>query len=353
MTLSHRLRRAAGAAVCALALATGLTACGGGPRLDDVLPGAGVPGQTITVTADFAEALNLAQGATVKVDGVDSGRVTSVQAVDFKARVTFKVSTGARLREGATARLRYTTPLGELFVDVTNPTKGTALADGAKLGENETSTAPTVEDALSQASLLVNGGGLAQLQTVTKELDDAIGGREDRIRGLLQRTNRFLSQANATTGDLDRALRALVSVSRLLRSRESTINAALRDVQPAAKVLRDLTPDFTKLLAEVDRFAGVANQTVLATRAQLLTVLREAQPVLAEAASQSSQYRRSLEALVKLGNTLAGVVPGDYLNIGLLLHLDGIKIGSSGRTVSATDAASAMGEALAAAGATR
>ncbi len=145
------------------------------------------------------------------------------------------VKTDAELREGATARLRYTTPLGELFVDITNPAKGTALEDGDTLALADTSTAPTVEDALAQASLLVNGGGLEQLQTVTEELNTAIGGREDTVRTLLGQAETFLTEANATTADIDRALQALSSVSKTLRGREEVINRAVREIRPAAQ----------------------------------------------------------------------------------------------------------------------
>lgn len=316
------VRRLAGV-LAALALL--LTATGCGPTFTDLpLPSGGVSGDTITVTADFAEALNLAQGAQVKVNGVNSGRVTSVTAKDFQAEVTFDVQTAAALHRGATARLRYTTPLGELFIDVTNPTSGALLADGAHLGTDATSTAPSVEDALAQASLLVNGGGLAQLQTITSELDTALGGREGRVRDLLERTNLFLTQANATTRQFDRALTALAQTSQLLDRRQTTIDAALRDIRPAAKVLRELTPDLTELLKQVDRFAGLANTTVLATRDNILSTLRSAEPVLREAASTGPRWRSSLEALVSLSKVLEGVVPGDYLNLGVLLHLDSI-----------------------------
>ena len=314
----------AGLAGLAATLLLGLTGCS--TTLADVpLPGSGVPGETITVSAEFEEALNLARGATVKVDGVDSGRVQEVTAVDFHARAEMLVRADAGLREGATARLRYTTPLGELFVDVTNPTEGPALADGAVLSLEETDTAPTVEDALSQASLLVNGGGLAQLQTITEELNAALGGREARVRSLLEGSADLLTQTNATTAEIDRALRALASVSRTLSARERTIDRALRDIAPAARVLRAETPGFTRLLREVESFAQVADETVGLTREQLLDLTRQAGPVLAEFAALRGDYARGLDQFVRLASALDGVVPGDYLSIALDLHLDGLQ----------------------------
>jgi len=301
---------------------------GCGPGLKDVpLPGTGVSGDTITVRADFAEALNLAEGATVKVNGVDGGKVQDVQVEDFHARAELLVETDAELREGATARLRYTTPLGELFVDITNPAKGPELADGALLGIADTSTAPTVEDALAQASLLVNGGGLEQLQTVTEELNTAIGGREDTVRALLDRAETFLTEANATTGDIDRALRALASVSRTLNEREEVIDRAVREIRPAAAVLRKNTPGLTELLAEIEEFSGAASATVEATRDQLLTIIRQAEPVLAEFVTNQGRYVRSLNSLVAAGEVVDNIVPGDYVSLLLAAHMDDTAFG--------------------------
>ena len=308
-----------------------MTFAGCSTTLGDLpLPGTGVEGETIVVEADFDEALNLATGAVVKVDGVDSGRVQDVSVVDFRARVRMLVQTGAELREGATARLRYTTPLGELFVDVTNAERGAPLADGARLPQRDTSTAPTVEDALAQASLLVNGGGLAQLQTVTEELRGALEGREDRAVSVLDRTLDVLDQVDAATGDVDRALRSLDSVSRTLRQRRETINGVLRDVRPAARVLRRATPRLVELLSEVESFAEVADDTVRRTREDLLSALRQAGPVLETLAGTRGEYADSLRALVRLAEELDGVAPGDYLNLSFDLRLTALSGGLPG-----------------------
>lgn len=305
----------------ALALVGATTACSTSLR-DVPLPGTGVSGDTMRLTMEFDEALNLAQGATVKVNGVDAGKVKDVTARDFRARADVVVRTDAALHRGATARLRYTTPLGELFIDVTNPATGPLLHTGELLTTAETSTAPTVEDALAQASLLINGGGLAQLQNVTEELNAALGGREGTVRHLLRQTNAFLVQANTTTGDIDRALRAMGSVSQTLAARQATIDRALRELRPAADVLRRNTPDFTRLLAEVRTFAAQADRTVGATRSDLLATVAEIEPVLAELAANRGTWSESLQQLTTLAQALQAAVPGDYLNVGIDLGLD-------------------------------
>lgn len=317
-------RRSLHRGVAVALVAVLLSGCGTTMR-DLPIPGTGVAGDTIEVTARFEDALNLAEGAPVKVNGVDMGKVEGITVEDFAAEATLTLEADAGLREGATARLRYTTPLGELFVDVTNPADGAELADGAVLDLAATETAPSVEDALAQASLLINGGGLDQLQTVTEELNKALVGNEGDVRALLDKASTFLTQANATTQSIDQVLDSLASLSGTLADREDTINRAVRQITPAARVLRRNTPDFTRLLAEIEDFSGVANETVRATRTQLLNLLKEIEPVLAEFASNSGTFDDSLEALIEAAGAADEVVQTDYLNLGLTMRLSGLQ----------------------------
>ena len=83
-------------------------------------------GDTIEIKAEFDEALNLAEGAPVKVNGVDSGTVKSITIDDYTAIGTMDVRTDAQGPEGATARrqfaegaagyaIEYTTALAKTF----------------------------------------------------------------------------------------------------------------------------------------------------------------------------------------------------------------------------------------------
>jgi phospholipid/cholesterol/gamma-HCH transport system substrate-binding protein len=304
-----------------LAAVVGLSACG--PTFTSLpLPGSGVSGNTITVKADFADALNLAQGAAVSINGVTSGRVQSVTASNFTAHVTMLVQTAANLRANAHVRLRYTTPLGELYVEVTNPSSGALMQNNGTLGLNQTETAPTVEDALASASLLINGGGLNQLQTIITEANKALGGHENNIRSLITQASNSMAQIYAAGGDIDRTLTALNAVSQSLAARRQIIHSALQDVGPAARALSANTANLTALLSSLDRFAGTANNVVGTNKTQLLNIVRQSQPVLQEIVNVRSQLAPSLNAIVSLAKSLNTAIPGDYLNLFVLLHID-------------------------------
>jgi phospholipid/cholesterol/gamma-HCH transport system substrate-binding protein len=316
---SRILRRSGVVAVVVGLLAVG-SGCGVTMR-DMPIPGSGVAGDTIQVVAQFEDATNLAEGAPVKVNGVDAGKVSSVTVDDFTAIIAMTVREDAEIREGATARLRYTTPLGEIFVDVRNPSDGAPMADGSEIGLASTDTAPSVENALSAASLLINGGGLEQLQVVTQELNTILVDNEDDIVELLQNATLFLTEANRTSNAIDRVLTSLNSVSHTLTEREELFNAVIQDIRPAARLLREKTPEFVELLEEVEKFSDVANETVQATRSQLLSLLSQVEPVLAELASNRNRFNTMLAEIAGAGNTIAQLTEGDYIPLGVDLDM--------------------------------
>src|SRR6185295_4848265 len=103
-----------------------------------------VGGDVYRVRAVFDQALNLAQGAQVRVNGVSVGRVKSVVARNYQALVTMDIRAQSKIPADSEARLRYDTPLGELIVQVTPGTSPRNLADGDRFQPRKTTTAPTV-----------------------------------------------------------------------------------------------------------------------------------------------------------------------------------------------------------------
>lgn len=298
-----------------------LAACG--PDYGDLpLPGKAVPGDTYKIWAVFNDALNLAEGAQVKVNGVPVGRVQSVTAADFRAKVTMDITSSTRIRRGSQARLRYDTPLGELFVQITPSTKGPVLRNGDALDLKDTSTAPTVENALSAASLLVNGGGLEQLQTITHELNNALGGREASVRDTLHRTNQFLASARQTTRDIDALLRSLVSASKILSARRATIHRALREAAPIARVFSEHTGDVLRLLDAVDRLSDTATRVIGQSRTQLLQIINELAPIIDQVLSTRSLLVPGLTNVIRAGVMLEKTIPGDWLPLKTILTVD-------------------------------
>ncbi len=322
MTTPAPAKRLSGRLVLAAVLLLGLTTgCGAGDLSTNVRP-ASVSSDERELAVLFDDALNLSVGAPVKVAGVTVGRVTQVGIQDYRARVDLAFEDDTALPEDSRFRLRYTTALGEMYVEVTPGEAERTLADGALVDGPNATTAVTVEDTLASTSLLVNGGGLGQLQTVVDELGTALDGRVGATKSLLHETDAFFEEALRSTKEIDRVLISLADAAEVLDRREDTVNAALEDLRPAAQTLADNTDDLVRLLRRADRMSVTADRLVRRTRDDLLSVVDQLAPVLEEVLSIQDVLVPGLDKLVEFGKRVDHGSPGDYLNLKFLLHLD-------------------------------
>lgn len=307
----------------AVAAATLALLAGCGTTAGDLpLPGSKQPGDTYEVTAVFSDAVNLATGAAVKVNGISVGRVSEITVKDFQAHVTMDIAADRKIASDAEFRLRVTTALGELFVDVIEGEgQGAPLADGDDVAPENVSAAPTVEDTLSAASLFLNGGGLSQFQTIVDELNKMLGGREGDVKQILRRMTTTASALSDSSEDIDRALRALASVSQTLNQREATINAALEEIRPAAEVVRQNTGEIVALLKAVDSLGDTTTDVIAATREDLLQILEQAGPVFAEVASVEDELEPGITAFIAFAESIDKAVDSEYLAVDLELDL--------------------------------
>jgi len=244
----------------ALAAATGtavlLAGCGSG--LQDIpLPSAGAGGDTIALTAVFANALNLPSKAKVRLHGADVGEVDSIVAQDFTARVRIRVRSDVALPRGSTAELRSATPLGDVFVQIrpNADRQQPALRDGDTIALPDTASAPTVEELLNSMAMLVNGGAVRALTTDINGAGRALGGRGEKIAELMTETTEFLSRLSARTQQLDATLRSTAEMAAALAARRTSLQESLAAAAPALTAIAESTGKFISLLHNVSRIS--------------------------------------------------------------------------------------------------
>ena len=306
-----------------------LSGCGVGYK-DLPLPGSKVRGEVYQVSATFDQALNLAQGAQVKVNGVSVGRVTSVEARNYRAHVTMDIRAGTVIPSDSSARLRYDTPLGELIIQVAPGTSPNTLADGETFAKNKATTAPSVEDALQSASTLINGGNLGELQVLATELNAAFNGREREIRESTGQLAEFLAEANASSEEIDAALRSLSRVSITLNEHRDAIREALNDIGPAVSTLSEDTDEFIDVLDDADRVARRTQLIARKVKDPLIEILTQLGPIADEILSTRGVFRPSLDALIAVAAQMDKTVPGETLPLLALVHLAETELAASG-----------------------
>ncbi len=309
--------------VAAVVLALLLGGCGGGSYdglADLPLPGGVDVGDSpVTVTVQFRDVLNLARGATVKVDDVTVGEVVRIERVGWRAEATLSLRGDVDLPANAVAAVRQTGLLGEKYVELAPPVDERAhgrLADGQLIRLERTSRSTEVEEVLASLSLLLNGGGLENLRTITVELHDALDGNEEEMRSLFGNVDVFTRTLAANRRHINGALRGLDVLTRRVADGSEVIDRTLDRLPAAIAVLADQRRGLVRALASMDRLSDVGTRTVRAMRSDLLAVLDALEPTLARLVEAGDAIPRSLEFLLTypFPESAMSAVRGDYVN---------------------------------------
>ncbi|MEV0701467.1 MCE family protein [Saccharopolyspora sp. NPDC050389] len=292
---------------------------------DMPLPGgADLGSNPYEVKVRFADVLDLVPNAGVRVNDVPVGRVSTIGLApdSWQAEVTVLVNGDVRLPANATARLRQSSLLGEKYVELANPPEGQSgvgrLADGALIGLDRTGRNPEVEEVLGALSMLLNGGGVAQLQNITKELNAALEGRESDVRGLLSNLDELVAGLDAQRDDITRALESINRLSARLNEQRGSIDTALRDLEPGLRVLNEQRTQLVTMLQSLDELSGVGTDVVNKSRDDLVHNLNQLAPALHQLAAAGESLPKSLEVLVSFpfpDNAVDGIGNSDFTNL--------------------------------------
>ncbi|MFD4635409.1 MCE family protein [Streptomyces sp. NPDC058284] len=301
------------------------------PRFDGIedlpLPGgADLGSHPYTVTAELADALSLVPHAAVKVNDVAVGRVSSIRLDGdaWSARVTMEINGDVRLPRDAGARLEQSSLLGEKYVSLVAPARSRAggrLGDGGVIPLARTSHNTEVEEVFGALSLLLNGGGVNQLKTITRELDKALGGREPQVRSTLRRVEELVANLDDHRGDITDALDGVNRLSTTLAGRKDDVRTVLTNLSPGLKTLHEQRGSLLTMLRSLDRLSGVAVSTVKSSKDDMVADLKAIAPTLKTLADAGGDLPDSLQVLLTYPFTdeVLNGVKGDYLNV--YLHM--------------------------------
>ncbi|RDI45039.1 virulence factor Mce-like protein [Nocardia mexicana] len=222
------------------------------------LPAPGVEGYSLTAT--FANALNLPTKAKVRLNGADIGQVESMRARDYTAVVTMRIQSGVPLLAGTTAELRSATPMGDVFVALTPPARpdpaAPNLGDGASIPLQSTAAAATIEEVLTRAALLVNGGAIENMTSLANSLGEAVGGRGDRLATMIRETRDLVHNLAARSDRIREILVSTGDLSTTLAGQRSDVTDAIAAAGPALQAIGDNTRNIVDLVGQVHRITG-------------------------------------------------------------------------------------------------
>ncbi|OXM46172.1 MCE family protein [Amycolatopsis alba] len=310
---------------CAAVLVVTLAATGCSSSVDvyDIpLPGGAALGpHPIRVTASFTNVLDLVPQSGVKVNDVPVGQVRTVDlAPDGRSAIVGLLINGdVNLPANAVARLRQASILGEKFVELAPPDDGTPsgrLADGAVIPIASSSLTPEIEEVFGALSLLLNGGGVAQVQNITRELNDALGGKESAARSLLSNLDTFVRGLDEHKAEITRAIESVNKLAATLNANTDEIKATLNGLTPGIEVLNQQRQALVGMLKSLDGLTSVAVDTVNRSKDDLVADLKALEPLLRRLADSGDKLPKAMEMIFTFPfpDAALDAIRGDYLN---------------------------------------
>jgi phospholipid/cholesterol/gamma-HCH transport system substrate-binding protein len=296
--------------------------------------GADLGNNPYSVKVIFRDVLDLVPQSSVKVDDVTVGKVTKVELKGYDAQVTVEVRGDVDLPDNALAEIRQTSLLGEKFVSLSPPATSPEgkLSNGDVIPLDRTGRNPEVEEVLGALSLVLNGGGVAQLKTISVEVNKALSGRESSVKSVLRRISDFMGQVDANKGAIVEALRHVNDLSVSLNQQQGTLDLALGNLPKAIASIDRQRDDLVKVLKALAQLSDVGTRVIQQSKAATIDSLNALAPTLTKLAAAGDDFPRSLQIALTYPFVDAIVGQnaqqardwhmGDYSNLSVQLDVD-------------------------------
>ena len=332
ITRRGRVARLA-AALCVAALA--LTGCEFSVYKLPLPGGVDLGDNPYSVRVKFRDVLDLVPQSAVKVNDVTVGMIDSIELDGYTADVTLKLRGDVKLPDNAEAEIRQTSLLGEKFVSLKPPEQGASpnpLGDGDVIPLEDSGRNPEVEEVLGALSLLLNGGGVAQLKTIATELNKALEGREGDVRSVLDQLDTFMGQLDANKGDIIEAIESLNALAVSINEQRGSIELALDEMPAALASIDRQRDDLVKMLDALTELSSVGTRVIRASKEATIDSLQQLDPILTKLAEAGDALPKAFQVFLTYPfvDEVVGRNPaqarnlhmGDYTNLSVQLDID-------------------------------
>ena len=181
-------------------------------------------------------------------------------------------------------------------------------------------------------SLLLNGGGVGQLKTISIELNKALEGRETDVRSVLDRLDTFMANLDENKGTIVRAIESLNRLAISLNKQQGAIEQALDEMPAALASINRQRDDLVKMLRALSELSAVGTQVIRDSKAATIDSLEALAPTLTKLAEAGDALPKSLQTFLTYPfvDAVVGTNPaqarnlhmGDYTNLSVRLDLE-------------------------------
>lgn len=306
-----------------------LSGCSSWRGLNSVpLPGVeGTGPGAFTIEAQMPDVNAIEPNSRVRVGDVNVGHVRKIERQGWHALVTMELNGNVVLPANATATLGQTSLLGSQHIELAPPTDvapAGRLHDGSLIPLSSSKAFPTTEQALSAVAMLLNGGGIGDIQDITEALSVAFAGREGDLRSLIEQLDLAIGYLDDQKQDIIAASESLNNLVGQFADQKPVVDKALTTIPNALAVLKDQRKNLAEALTQLGRFSALAADSVNQTKEALVAELKALGPTVEQLANAGPALTRALSFLPTFPfpkETLTNWMRGDYANLTLVLDL--------------------------------
>jgi phospholipid/cholesterol/gamma-HCH transport system substrate-binding protein len=296
----------------------------------NTLPMPGTKGDglgSFVITAQMPDVNNIQPNSRVRVADVTVGTVTKIERQDWHALVTMRLDGDVDLPENATAKIGLTSLLGSLHIELAPPSDTAPagkLHDGSVIPLSHGAAYPSTEQTLAALSMVLNGGGLGQVQDITEAFSTAFRGREQDLRSLIGELDTFTANLNNQTGDMIAATEQLNTLAAKFAAQQPVLDHALATIPDALAVLNKERDNLVEAADKLGKFAALTADTVNQSKDNLVKELKDIGPVLESLANAGPSLTRGLSYIATFpfpNETIEKWQRGDYANLTAIVDL--------------------------------
>jgi phospholipid/cholesterol/gamma-HCH transport system substrate-binding protein len=323
-----RWRGGAAASLVMFVLVAGISGCGWHGLNTLPLPGTqGTGADSFVIQAQMPDVNNIQPNSRVRVADVTVGHVTRIERQGWHALLTMRLNGDVDLPANASATIGTTSLLGSQHIELApprdTPPQG-KLRDGSLIPLSRAGAYPTTEQTLAALSLVLNGGGLGQVQDITEALSTALRGRERDVRSLVGQLDTFTANVNAQKGDIIAAAESLNRLVGKFAAQKPVLDRAIQTIPDALGVLNGERDNLIEAADQLGKFSALTADTVNKTKENLVKELQQVGPVLESLANAGPSLTRALSLIPTFpfpNETFENFMRGDFVNLTAIIDL--------------------------------
>lgn len=218
-----------------------------------------VGSDTLTITADFDDVIDLVPQAHVRAGDVPIGSVTGIELTDDEqARVTMQIQTDTGLPSDTIARLKKTSLLGERYVELVGNNDGGVLVDGQHLGDS--AVVGELEALVATGNELLGFVATDRLAAAIETGAVAFGGRGGTLGRFLDDINAFVASVEEGKDDIVALIDAVdLYLGGVVGSAQTNADA-LAVLERSTRALAEEDDRLIDALAELERLSIVGDR---------------------------------------------------------------------------------------------